>query len=186
MNHEQRRNQMTDRKEYQKAWREAHKDKCKAKQKAYYQANKEHVKAKQKAYYQAHKEEMKAYMKAYYQDNKEKVKEYYHAHKDKRKPYYQAYMKEYMKSDVNSLGQMKQSIRAKSQRYLKKYGTKIPGYQIHHCCTYTEPYKFIYCSKEFHHLIHAYLKQHNIDADSDHYEQIKHLLDDSVVKYNID
>ena len=148
--------------------------------------NSQEIKEYSKAWYQAHKESVKAKTKAYYQTNKEKVKAYYHAHKDKRKPYYQAYMKEYNKSDVNSLGQLKQSIRAKSSRYLKKYGTKIEGYQIHHCCTYTEPYKFIYCSKEFHRLIHAYLRQHNIDADSDHYEQIKHLLDDSVVKYNID
>ena len=171
-----------DMKEYQKAYRQAHKDKCKAKQKAYYQANKEHVKAKQKAYYAAHKESVKASVKAWKEAHKESMKAYYESHKEQRK----AYMKAYMKSDVNSLGQMKHSIRMKSQRYLNKYGTKIPGYQIHHCCTYTEPYKFIYCSKEFHHLIHAYLKQHNIDADSDHYEQIKHLLDDSVVKYNID
>ena len=127
-------------------------------------------------------EERKAYMKAWKEAHKESMKAYYESHKEQRK----AYMKAYMKSDVNSHGQTKHSIRQKSQRYLNKYGTKIPGYQIHHCCTYTEPYKFIYCSKEFHHLIHAYLKQHNIDADSDHYEQIKHLLDDSVVKYNID
>ena len=33
--------------------------------------------------------------------------------------------------------------------------------------------------------IHQYLRQHNIDADSDHYEQIKHLLDDTVVLYGI-
>ena len=97
--------------------------------------NSQEIKEYKKAWYQAHKESVKAKTKAYYQTNKEKVKAYYHAHKDKRKPYYQAYMKAYNKSDVNSLGQMKQSIRAKSSRYLKKYGTKIPGYQIHHCCT---------------------------------------------------
>ena len=129
-----------ERKEYMKAWREAHKEQRKAKNKAYYQANKEE---------------------------------------------YNEYMKAYCKSDVNSLGQTKHSIRMKSLRSLEKYGTKIPGYQIHHCCTYDDPYKFIYCSKEMHRLIHAYLKQHNIDADSEHYKYIKHLLDDSVVKYNI-
>lgn len=95
------------------------------------------------------------------------------------------YYKDYHKTDVNDLGQTKNYIRNKSRRYLSKYGNKIPGYQIHHCCTYNEPYKFIYCSKEKHQLIHSYLRQHNIDADSDHYEQIKHLLDDSVVLYGI-
>lgn len=132
----------------------------------YYQAHKEEVKSKKKTYYKAHKEEIKAYKKAYKQ-----------AHKEELKAYQQA--------DVNGKGETKSSIRRKSQYYLKKYGTKIPGYEIHHCCTYTEPYKFIYCSKEIHKLIHSYLKQHNIDADSDHYEYIKHLLDDSVLIYGV-
>ena len=144
-----------DRKAYQKAWREA---------------NKDQVKAKHKAWYEAHKEEAKAAQKEYYQANRE---------------HYNEYMKDYIKSDVNSLGQTKDSIRGKSRYFLSKYGTKIQGYQIHHCCTYDDPYKFIYCSKEIHRLIHAYLRQHNIDADSNHYEQIKHLLDDTVVLYGL-
>ena len=124
-----------------------------------------------KAWREANKEERKAYMKAWREAHREETKEY---------------MKAYDQSDVNSLGQTKNYIRKKSQRYLKKYGTKIQGYQIHHCCTYNEPYKFIYCSKEMHRLIHAYLRQHNIDADSNHYEYIKHLLDDTVVLYGIE
>ena len=142
------------------------------------------------------KEERKEYMKAWYQANKDKCKAWYQANKEHKKEQikawrkahkkqYNTYRNAYTKSDLNSLGQTKQSIRRKSRYYLKKYGTKIEGYQIHHCCTYDDPYKFIYCSKEMHRLIHAYLRQHEIDADSDHYEQIKHLLDDSVVLYNI-
>lgn len=123
------------------------------------------------------KQERKEYMKAWHQAHKEYMKAWYAANKEQQKAYH--------KSDVNSLGQTKQNIRAKSLYYLKKHGTKIPGYQIHHCCTYDDPKKFIYCSKEMHHAIHAYLKQNNIDADTDHYSQIEHLLDDSVVKYNI-
>ena len=168
-------------KEYKKAWREAHKEEVKAKNKAYYQAHKESEKAKRKAYYQAHKEQSKAY----YQANKEQFKEQKKAWKESHKEELKAYSRNYIKNDVNSFGQTKDSIRRKSRYYLEKYGTKIPGYQIHHCCTYDDPYKFIYCSKEMHLLIHAYLKQHNIDADSEHYKYIKHLLDDSVVKYNI-
>ena len=155
-----------ERKEYMKAWYEAHKEQHKAYNKAYYQAHKEEVKVAKKAYHQAHKEQYKATMKAWCEANKEHIKAY-------------------DRSDINSLGQTKDSIRRKSRYYLNKYGTKIPGYQIHHSCTYNDPYKFIYCSKEMHRLIHAYLRQHEIDADSDHYEQIKHLLDDSVVLYNI-
>ena len=149
-----------ERKAYQKAWCEAHKEQVKAATKAWKEAHKEQVKAANKAWCEANKEQIKAYQKEY--------------------------QKAYNKADVNSLGQTKEYIRIKSRRYLKKYGTKIPGYEIHHCCGYTEPYKFIYCSIEMHRLIHSYLRQHNIEADSDHYEQIKHLLDESVVKYGID
>lgn len=144
---------MKDRKEYMKEY-----------MKAWYQAHKEEHKVNMKSYNKAHKEERKEYLKAWREEHKEEVKAY-------------------NKSEVNSLGQTKQSIRSKSQRYLSKYGTKIPGYQIHHCCTYTEPYKFIYCSKEMHRTIHQYLRNNNISADSDHYKYIEHLLDDNVVKY---
>ena len=158
---------MSNRQEYFKAWYQAHKAERKEYLKAWYQANKEECKALMKAYKEAHKESVKAKNKAWCETNKEHVKAY-------------------KRSDVNALGQTKDSIRRKSRYYLNKYGTKIPGYQIHHCCTYTEPYKFIYCSKEMHRLIHAYLRQHNIDADSDHYDLIKHLLDDRVVLYGIE
>ena len=135
---------------------------------------------------QARREYMKAYMKAYREANRESEKAKHKAWYEANREHYNKYKKHYNKSDVNSLGQTKQSIRVKSWRYLKKYGTKIPGYEIHHCCTYTEPYKFVYCSIEMHKLIHAYLRAHNIDADSNHYEQIKHLLDDSVVLYGLE
>ena len=124
----------------------------------------------------------KEYQKAYRQAHKERAKAWRESHKEEIK----VYAINYIKSDLNALGQTKASIRKKSQRYLNKYGNKIPDYQIHHCCTYDDPTKFIYCRKEMHHLIHAYLKQHNIDADSDHYKYIKHLLDDTVFKFNID
>ena len=126
------------------------------------------------------------YNKSYYESHKEAHKASVKAWKESHKEQYRDYQKAYQKSDVNSIGKRKSSIRVKSWRYLKKYGTKIKDYEIHHCCTYTEPYKFIYCSKEMHRLIHSYLRQHNIDADSDHYEQIKHLLDDTVVLYGLD
>ena len=153
--------------EYQIKWRAEHREEMKEYMKAYYAANKESEKDKARAYYEAHKEERKASMKIYHQAHAEELK-----------------IKK--NNDVNSLGQSKSIIRAKSKDYLIKYGQRIEGYQIHHCCTYAEPYKFIYCSKEMHRLIHAYLRQHNIDADSDHYQYIKHLLDDTVIKYNVE
>lgn len=148
---------------------------------------KDPIKAKEhsKSYYKAHKEERKDYQKTYYKVNKESiktnVKSWYEQHKEQSNEY----SKLYRKLDVNSIGETKNNIRLKSRRYLNKYGTKIPGYEIHHCCTYNEPYKFIYCSKELHLKIHQFLRDNNIDADSDHYKQIKHLLDETVVKYGI-
>ena len=158
-----------EQKAYKKAWYEAHKEEHKAYMKAWREAHKESEKAYMKAWHEAHKDEDKAYMKAWHE-----------AHREEYKAYQNSYQKAYYKSDLNSLGQTKSSIRIKSQRYLKKYGTKIHGYEIHHCFTYDDPSKFIYCSREMHLKIHKFLRDNNIDADSDHYEQIKHLLDEKV------
>lgn len=150
-----------ERKEYQKAYYQAHKEQYKE----YYQAHKEELKAYQKAYQKAysqnHKEETKTASKAYYKANKE---------------YYNAYHKAYKKYDVNSLGQTKESIRSKSLYILKKMHLNIPGYQIHHCFGYEDPSKFIYISKSLHLKIHQYLRDNNIDASSDHWMQIRDLV----------
>ena len=163
-------------KEYQKAYYQEHKEEMKAKQKAYYQANKEKVKAYYQAYKDKHKPYYQAYMKAWYQAHKEsekaKTKAYYQAHKKQ----YNAYRNAYNKSDLNSLGQTKNSIRQKSQRILKKMHLHIPGYQIHHCFTYDDAAKFIYISKSLHLKIHQYLRDNNIDADTDHWMQIRHII----------
>ena len=132
------------------------------------------------------KEDRKDYMKAYKKAHKEEIKAYYKSWKEAHKERCNTYAKSYISNDLNSFGQTKHNIRQKSQYYLIKYGQRIDGYEIHHCFTYNEPYKFIYCSKEMHRLIHAYLKKHNIDADTEHYDYIKHLLDDTVIKYNVD
>ena len=181
-----------ERKAYKKAYYQAHKEQVKAAKKDYYQANKEELLAASKAYYQAHKEDQKAYSKAQYQAHKEEAKAYRQTHREEKKAYskaykkaHKAYQKAYTKSDLNSLGQTKDSIRKKSQSILKKSGIKIPDYQIHHCFTYNDPSKFIYCSKELHLKIHQFLRDNNIDADSDHYEQIKHLLDEKVVTFGL-
>ena len=122
---------------------------------------KEERKAYKKAWYEAHKEQVKATVKAYYEANREERN---------------AYMKAYSKSDVNSKGQTKHSIRKKSQRILKKSGIKIPGYQIHHCFGYEDPSKFIYCSKSLHLKIHQFLRDNEIDADKDHWMAIRDLV----------
>lgn len=133
---------------------------------------KEEHKAYNKAYYQAHKDQVKAASKAYYHEHQEVFnKDYYKAR-------YQA-RKEYFKSDVNSLGQTKHSIRMKSRRILKQMHLNIPAYEIHHCFGYEDPSKFIYCSKELHLKIHQYLRDNNIDASSDHWMNIRELVNDT-------
>ena len=150
-------------------------------QKAYYESHRE----EKKAYYQAHKEEVKAYQKAHKQQRNASMKVWKEVNKEKYNAYRTAYATKYYKSELNSLGQTKASIRNKSRYILKKMHLKIPGYQIHHCFTYNDPSKFIYCSKETHLKIHQYLRDNNIDADSNHYEQIKHLLDENVVVFGV-
>ena len=167
-----------------------------AKAREWYKANKEQVKSKKKDYYKthieqqklykiAHKEAYKAYSKAYYQSHKEEKKAAVKAWQEAHRQEINEYTRVYYKNDINSHGKSKGIIRRKSQYYLNKYGTKIPGYQIHHCFTYNDPSKFIYCSKETHLKIHQYLRDNNIDADSNHYEQIKHLLDENVVVFGV-
>ena len=136
----------------------------KAYNKAYYQAHKE----ESRAYYQAHREELIERKKAYYQDNREQIKVYRQAHKEDSKAY--------QKADVNSLGESKHSIRCKSLRILKKMNLHIPGYETHHCFGYDDPTKFIYISKSLHSKIHQYLRDNNIDADSNHWLRIRDMV----------
>ena len=167
---------MTDRKEYLKAYYQAHKESMKAYQKEYHKAHKDAHKDKCKAYYQAHKEVRKAKMKAWREANKERVKAWREANKEHVKAYQKEYMKEYKKSDVNSLGQTKESIRKKSRSILKQMNLHIPRYEIHHAFGYDDASKFIYCSKSLHMKIHQYLRDNNIDADTDHWQAISHIV----------
>ena len=128
----------------------------------------------------------KEYMKAYYQAHKEERKTYNQAHKEERKAYKKAWSKshrqesyKYQNSDVNSLGVSKNNIRNKSKYILKKMKLKIPGYEIHHCFGYEDPTKFIYISKSLHHKIHQYLRDNNIAADSDHWMQIRDIVNNT-------
>lgn len=110
-----------------------------------------------RAYHQAHKAEHKAFMKEWYKSHREE-------------------WKAYQKSDVNSSGKTKQSVRNKSNYYLKKSGIKITGYEIHHCFGYEDASKFIYISKALHLKIHQYLRDNNISADIDHWMYIRDIV----------
>ena len=158
----------------------AYKDNEKRKEyyKAYYQAHKAEKKARVKAYYQAHKDEQKAYKKAWYQAHKgehnARDKAYYQAHKEE----HNARMKAYYKSDTNSLGHTKASIRDRSRKYLFNVlkHTKLNGYEIHHCFGYDDYRNFIYISRELHLQIHQFIRDNGISADTDHYNKIVHLI----------
>ena len=81
-------------KEYNKQYRDANKEKIKEKKKEYdkqhYEINKEKIKERWKEYYEANKEKKKQYREAH----KEKAKEYREANKDKAKKYYEAHKEE--------------------------------------------------------------------------------------------
>jgi len=170
-----------------KEYYEAHREERKERMKEYYKANKD----KWKAQYQANKDEIKAHSKAhsktYYQANKDKWKSHYQANKDKWKARYQeqkakyrAYHRAYLKNDTNSSGATKSSVRYRSNYYLFNTlkHTKLEGYEIHHCFGYEDYKCFIYIPKELHLQIHQYLRDNGISADSNHFSQIVHLIND--------
>ena len=102
------------------------------------------------------------------EERKANLKAYYQAHKEEAKAY--------MQSDVNSLGQTKNSIRCASRALLKRMNLNIPDYEIHHCFGYEDPSKFIYISKSLHLKIHQYLRDNKISADSNHWMQIRDIV----------
>ena len=198
-----------ERKEYKKAWYEAHREQVRARMKAYYQAHKEQKRAKQKAWNATHKQDQKAYQKAWYEAHKQDKKAWYEAHKEQQlarmKAWYEAHKQDkkawyeankeqqraknkawyeankerainYKKCNLNSLGKTKHSIRSKSCEILKKMNLKLPDYEIHHCFGYEDANRFIYISKSLHLKIHQYLRDHNISADSNHWMQIRDIV----------
>ena len=133
-------------------------------------------KEKAKAWYEAHKEELKAYKRAYYDSHRDKFKARNKKYNDSRKDYFYTYQKD----DTNSSGVPKQTIRKRSSYYLFNTikHSKLKGYEIHHCFGYEDAKCFIYIHRELHLQIHQYLRDNNIDADSKHYQQIAHLINE--------
>src|SRR5574344_29406 len=82
-----------ERKEYKKAYYEAHKKELKEKQKTYNEAHNE----ERQEYNQAHKEQRKHHRKAYNQAHKEELKEYMKAYNDDHKNEHKEYMKAYQR-----------------------------------------------------------------------------------------
>ena len=89
--------------------------------------------------------------------------------------------KEYKMNDVNEYGIPKKNIRTRSYKILiyQRKHTKLKGYEIHHCFGYNDPSKFIYIPKNLHNTIHRFLKDNNINANTDHYKYIVDLINES-------
>lgn len=155
-------------------------------------------------WYNAHNEKMKAYLKGRYNTDPEyrkyrihytnqyvknrykadpeyrEYRNHYINERHKNNPEYNVYMKNYLRYDLNSEGKPKYNVRAKSRRILfdKRHHAKLKDYEIHHCFGYGDPLKFIYIPKSLHNKIHQYLRDNNIDADNDHYNAIKYMLNE--------
>lgn len=88
--------------------------------------------------------------------------------------------KEYKMNDVNKYGISKQNIRARSYKILiyQRKHTKLKDYEIHHCFGYDDPSKFIYIPRSLHKAIHSFLKENNINADTDHYKYISTMINE--------
>jgi hypothetical protein len=84
-------------KAYNKAYREANKDKIELKRKEYQQVNKDKIKLQQKLKYTKHKKKILKKCKVYRELNKNKIKEYQHNYR----PRANVRLKERLKSDIH-------------------------------------------------------------------------------------
>ena len=96
------------------------------------------------------------------------------------KKYQNEYHSEYRLTDLNSNGKIKNNIRKMSNHILfdERHHTKLKGYEIHHCFGYEDPSKFIYIPKSLHTKIHKYLRDNNINANSNHYKYISTMINE--------
>ena len=129
------------------------------------------------------------YMKGYQKDryiNDPSYRDYHieymkdYANNQKFKEYHKEYQKQYIMNDLNSEGITKNSIRYQSRHILFKQRNhaKLKDYQIHHCFGYDDPSKFIYIPRTLHKAIHQFLRDNNINADTDHYKYISTMINE--------
>ena len=107
-----------EKKAYDKAYREANKDKIKVYQKAWQEANKD----KSKAYREANKDKKKAYNKAYDEANKEKKNAYMKVYREANKDNINSRRRNRKKT--NPLFKLKCNLRARTYLAFKSKGYK--------------------------------------------------------------
>ena len=107
------------------------------------------------------------------------------SHESKMKRYhndndFHTYLNNYHYTDTTMVGTNKHEVRQQSQRILFKQRkhTKLKDYQIHHCFGYEDPSRFIYIPRSLHTKIHQYLRDNNINADTDHYKYISTMINE--------
>lgn len=151
---------------------------CRERQKKRYATDpefQEYMKGYHKDRY-ANDPEFREYMKGY---SKEYLKERF-ANDPEYRECYNEHKRGYYRNDLNSKGKPKNNIRKQSSYILfdKRHHSRLKGYEIHHAFGYEDPSKFIYIPKSLHAKIHQYLRDHEIDADSNHYDYIKYMINE--------
>lgn len=122
------------------------------------------------------REAKRAYMRKYYEEHKERCKENVKKWQSEHRDVYNSLMREQKYSDLNANGYPKIRIRLRSKKVLYRSHSKIQGYEIHHCFGYEDPKKFIYIPKYLHTKIHRLLRDNKIQADSNHWNAIRDLV----------
>ena len=111
---------------YQKAYREANKEKVLATQRAWYEDNKERKAATSKAYREANKERKAAIDKAWYEDNKERKVAYYKAWYEDNKERKAASDKTYREANPDKSNAYSSRRRALKLKLIPKHLKKCP------------------------------------------------------------
>lgn len=87
------------------------------------------------------------------------------------------YMKDYNNDETNYIRHRART----TSRYIlfkQRKHTNIKGYEIHHAFGYEDPFKFIYIPRSLHKAIHSFLRENNINADTDHYKYISTMINE--------
>jgi len=122
------------------------------------------------------KKEHIARVRKWQSENSEKFNEYQRKYKKNRYAEHPDRFRKRMSEDLNKNGIPKHFIRQRSQHILFKTHDKLTGYEIHHCFGYEDQNKFIYIPRALHLKIHKLLRNSNIRSDSNHWNDIRDLV----------
>jgi hypothetical protein len=110
---------------YNKKYREANKDKIKARQKSYIEANKNRI----RTYNKANKDKLKDYSKAYTKANKDKLKDYSKGYREANKDKIKAQLKAYREANMDKLKAYREANKDKMKVYHNVNKGKLKTYR---------------------------------------------------------